>query len=276
MKTRNRRAIGFTVAAVVAVACILTVASGSPVLEAAVTDRSVSSSLIYLPLVIRPGYVYLPYVSKVEVIPAPYNLGAQDIVLQLYDMPPGYALDEEESGPVDLSDALLQMGAVDGYEVTYTNFDLFFTGTPYVYDLALVFRTVEGAHSYIQRVRQNIEDDPQGTLVSCPTLGDETVAGRVEAEDDPYIAYAVAFRRGNLAVGIGTGGLSGVAKFDDALAFARKALDIVNGQIIAGVRATGSEGNRSQAPVEPAPSWMITGARQRIGNLWAVLLTSER
>ena len=275
MKTRNRRAIGFTVAAVVAVACILTVASGSPVLEAAVTDRAVSPSLIYLPLVIRPEYVYLPYVSKVEVMPAPYNLNAQDIVLQLYDMPPGYALDEEESGPVDLSDALVQMGAVDGYEVTYTNFDLFFTGTPYVYNLALVFRAADGAHSYIQRVRQNIEDDPQGTLVSCPTLGDETMAGRVEAEDDPYVAYLIAFRKGNLAVGMGTGGLSGVAKFDDALSFARKALDIVNDQVRAGARVTGSEGNRSQAPVEPAPSWMITGARHHIRNLWAVLLTSE-
>jgi hypothetical protein len=123
MKTRNGRAIGVIVAAVVAVVCILRVASGSPVLEAAVTDMTFSSPflspLIYLPYVSKPGYVYLPYVSKVEAMPAPYNLSAQDIVLQLSNMPPGYALDEEESGPADLSDALLQMGAVDGYEVTY-------------------------------------------------------------------------------------------------------------------------------------------------------------
>jgi hypothetical protein len=66
-----------------------------------------------------------------------------------------------------------------------------------------------------------------------------------------------------------------VAKFDDALSCARKALDRVNDQIRAGVRVTESEGKRLQTAIEREPSWVGTGTRQRIRNLWAVLLASE-
>jgi hypothetical protein len=221
------------------------------------------------------GYSAWSNIQTTIVGPMPYNLSAQDIVLQLSDMPPGYALDEEDSGPVDLSDELLQMGAVEGYEVTYTNFDLFFTGTPLVYNLAVVFRTTEGAQSYVQMVRQNIIDDPEGTLVSCPTLGDETVAGREEAEDGSYVAYVIAFRKGNLTAGIGTGGLLGVAKFSDALSFARKTLERINDQTGASVRTTGREGKRPETVVERAPSWVSVSTSQHIRDLWAVLWMSE-
>ena len=262
MKGRNGRTVSIVAIAVVTVVCILTVASGSPALKAAAADGTLTP------------WAYLPFVSRQEP-PAPYNLRAERIVLQLSDMPPGYALDEEESGPLEFSDTLLQMGAVDGYEVTYTNFDLFFTGTPLVYNLAIVFKTTEGARSYIQLVRQNIIDDPQGTFVSCPTLGDETVAGRIEAEDGSYVAYVIAFRKGNLAAGIGTGGLLGVAKFDDALSFARKVLDKINDQIRVSMWATGSEGERPQAAVDTALDWMSADITQRIKTLWAVLWMSE-
>lgn len=193
------------------------------------------------------------------------------MVLQLSDMPSGYALDEDDSGPVEFSDKLLQMGAVDGYEVTYTNFDLLFTGTPLVYDLAIVFRTTEGAQSYIQMVRQNIIDDPEGTLVSCPTIGDETIAGRAQSEDDSYVGYVIAFRKGNLTSGIATAGLLGVAKFDDTLSFARKVLDKINSQVTASAQATHSEGERTQAALEATPSREAIGISQRIKNFWAVL-----
>jgi hypothetical protein len=262
VKDRNGWTVSIVAIAVLAVVCVLTVASGSPALEVAAADGTLTP------------WAYLPFVSRQE-LPAPYNLRAERIVLQLSDMPSGYALDEEESGPLEFSDTLLQMGAVDGYKVTYTNFDLFFTGTPLVYNLAIVFKTTEGARSYIQLVRQNIIDDPQGTLVSCPTLGDETVAGRSEAEDDPYVAYVIAFRKGNLAVGIGTGGLLGVAKFDDTLSFARKVLDRINDQIGATVRATGHEGERLRTAVVSPPTWVSVSTSQRIRNLWAVLWTSE-
>jgi hypothetical protein len=221
------------------------------------------------------GYGAWSNLQTVIVGPTPYNLSAQQIVLQLDDMPPGYALDEEESGSVDLSDALLQMGAVEGYEVTYTNFDLFFTGTPLVYNLAVVFRTTGGARSHIQLVRQNIENDPDATFISCPTFGDETVAGKIVAQDDPYVAYAIAFRKGNLTSSIGTGGFLGIAKFDDAISFARKARDRINDQIGAGVQATGNEGKRSLATVEPVQSWVSANIGQRIRKLRSVLWTSE-
>jgi hypothetical protein len=164
---------------------------------------------------------------------------------------------------------------VDGYEVTYINYDLFFTGTPVVYNLATVFKTTGGARSHIQLVRQNIENDPDATSIPCPTFGDETVAGKILAQDAPYVAYAIAFRKGNLTSSIGTGGFSGVANFDDAMSFARKARDRINDQIEVGVQATGNEGGSSQATVEPMQSWVSTGISQRIRKLWSVLWTSE-
>lgn len=262
LMSRNGRAVGIVAVAAVVAVCTLLAVSDS------LTFETLAASATLTP------WAYLPYVSRQEP-PTPYNVRAESIVLQLSDMPSGYALDEEESGPVDLSDTLLQMGAVEGYEVTYTNFGLFFTGTPIVYNLATVFRTTGGARSHIQLVRQNIEDDPDATFIPCPTFGDETVAGKIVAQDDPYVAYAIAFRKGNLTSGIGTGGFSGIAKFDDAISFARKARDRINDQIEAGVQATGNEGESSQATVEPVQSWVSAGISQRIRKLWSVLWISE-
>lgn len=44
----------------------------------------------------------------------------------------------------------------------------------------------------------------------------------------------------------------------------------------AGVQVTGSEGNRSQAAIERAPSWVNAGVSQRVRNVRAVSLMDGR
>jgi uncharacterized repeat protein (TIGR01451 family) len=163
--------------------------------------------------------------------PMPYNLSAQSIILQLSDMPPGYSLDEEESGPVEFSDEILQMGVADAYEVWYENIGLLFSGTPIVYNLAAVFNTPQGAHDYIQLVRQNADADPEASPISSPTFGDETVAYQAIAADDPVVAYLLVFRKGNLVAAITTGGLQSLAEFDVTVSFANIVLAKINRQI---------------------------------------------
>jgi hypothetical protein len=211
-------------------------------------------------------------------VPTPYNLSARSIVLQLSDLPPGYTLDEDESGPMELSEDILQMGVASSYGAMYENMSLLFTGTPGVYSFAIVFRTPQGAQSYIELLRRNAEADPEFTPISSPTLGDETIAYRLVLEGNPFIGYIIAFRKGNLVAGIATVALSGIAKFDTALSFAEIVLAKINSQIAVGVQAIGHEDKRLRAIVEAAPSWVteeILSASEHIWDKQAALWMSE-
>jgi len=211
-------------------------------------------------------------------VPTPFNLSARSIVLQLSDLPPGYTLDEDKSGPVEFSDEILQMGVADAYAVWYENMGLFFTGTPIVYNLSAVFNTPEGAHNYIQFVKGNADADPEASPISSPTFGNETIAYQFVATDDPFIAYIIAFRKGNLVVGITTGGVLGVAEFDVALSFAEIVLAKIDNRIAVDVQAIGVGSKRLRGIVTAAPAWVseeILSASERIGNDRAVLWMSD-
>ena len=211
-------------------------------------------------------------------VPTPFNLSARSIVLQLSDLPPGYTLDEDESGPVEFSDEIVQMGVVDGYEVWYENPGLLFTGTPIVYNLAAVFRTPQGAQSYIQQAKQNLDADPEATSLSSPRLGDETIAYQVVAQNDPFVAYFIVFRKGNLVVGITTGGFLGVAEFDVALSFAEIVLAKIDNRIAVDVQAIGVGSKRLRGIVTAAPAWVseeILSASERIGDTRAAQWVSR-
>jgi len=239
----NRRPVAIVVGAVLVMTCLLIAAPGSFTFEAVAENGTLTPQ------------AYLPYITKQEP-PKPYNLRAQNMVLQLADMPSGYTLDEDESGPVEFSDEIVQMGVVDGYEVWYENPGLLFTGTPIVYNLAAVFRTPQGAQSYIQRVKRNPDADPEASAISSPRLGDETVAYQAVAQDNPFVAYFMVFRKGNLVAGITTGGVLGIAQFDVALSFAELVLAKIHNQIAVDVQTIGGGSKRLWGVVEAVPSWM--------------------
>ena len=211
-------------------------------------------------------------------MPTPFNLSARSIVLQLSDMPSGYTLDEDKSGPVEFSDEIVQMGVVDSYQVWYENPGLLFTGTPIVYNLAAVFRAPQGAQSYIQRVKQNLDADPEASPISSPRLGDETIAYQAVAQDNPFVAYLIVFRKGNLVAGITTGGVLGIAQFDVALSFAELVLAKIDNQIAVDVQTIGGRSKRLWGVVAAAPAWVseeILSASEHIGEDRAVLWLSR-
>ncbi len=233
MKRTSRQAVGVTVAAVVVAACALLQVSANFTAEAAAANGTLTP------------WAYLPHVSRQEP-PTPYNVRAQDIVLRLSDMPSGFVLDEDNSGPAEFSDEVLQLGVADAYEVWYENADLLFAGTPIVYNLAAVFYTPEGAHSYIQFVSDNISADPEASPISSPSLGDETIACQVVAQDDPFVAYAITFRNGNLVAVVLTGGFQGVATFDVTITYTQIVEARINARIAQPVAALQRESSQPQ------------------------------
>ena len=174
--------------------------------------------------------VYLPIVSVGA--PSPYNLKAADLVLQPSEMPSSYELDEEESGPIEFSDELLQMDAVDGYENWYTD-DSLSSPALVVGNPVIVFRTIHGAQEYIRYVERNCAENPDFKRFIPISIGDEAIACEIYTEEGlfPMTGYIIAFRRGNIVSGIGVGAISFVADFNKALSFARKSLNKINAQI---------------------------------------------
>jgi hypothetical protein len=174
--------------------------------------------------------IYLPIVSVGE--PSPYNLRAEDLVLQPSDMPSSYDLDEEDSGPIEFSDELLQMGAVDGYENWYAD-DSLSSPALVVGNPVIVFRTIHGAQEYIRYVEGNCAESPDFERFIPISIGDEAIACEIYTEESlfPVTGYIIAFRRGNVASGIGTGAISSVADYNEALSFAQKSLNKIDTQI---------------------------------------------
>lgn len=172
--------------------------------------------------------------QSVTVVATPHNPRAQDIVLALSDMPSGYALNQEESGPLDPGEA-----AVDAYQVWYENWDLIWSGTPVVVNISTVFKTIESARGYVRVADQEFDADPEYSRISCPTLGDETIAYRQVIEEDDIVVYFVLFRKDNLVATVMTDGLIGIAEFDTALSFAQTVLDKIQSQIAANHKTEG-------------------------------------
>jgi hypothetical protein len=174
--------------------------------------------------------IYLPIVSVGE--PSPYNLRAEDLVLQPSDMPSSYDLVEEDSGPIEFSNELLQMGAVDGYENWYAD-DSLSSPALVVGNPVIVFRTIHGAQEYIRYVEGNCAESPDFKRFIPISIGDEAIACEIYTEESlfPVTGYIIAFRRGNVASGIGTGAISSVADYNEALSFAQKSLNKIDTQI---------------------------------------------
>jgi len=212
VKPRNGRVVGIVAVAVFVTACVLIAISGS------------SASATFAVNATLTPWAYLPLVCRQE-LPMPHNLSARSIVLQPSDLP-GYTLAEAASGPADFLweiAEVVQMGLVDGYRVWYNG-----TGDEVtIYELATVFQTSEGAHSYIQWEKENRYSTWEP--VSCPTLGDETTA--YCGEDQYWALCDIVFRKGNLAALLSHGGVPGKVKFSNALSIARVALARINSQV---------------------------------------------
>lgn len=154
--------------------------------------------------------------------PAVYTPDAKSIVLSLSDMPSGYALNQEESGRGAPNDTYS-----DSYAVQYENWDLLFSGTPLVYNMAGVARSEQLARDVIQRADQEFSADPEYEPISCSTLGDETICYRAVNTEDDVVAYIMVFRKANLVEVVITSGVLGVAPFMDTITFA----EIVLGKV---------------------------------------------
>ena len=174
--------------------------------------------------------VYLPIISVGE--PSPYNLRAEDLVLQPSDMPSSYELDAEESGPMDFTDGMLQMGAVDAYQNFYFD-DSLSSPALAVVNMIAVFREANGAQGYLQHVKGNCAEDPDFKRFIPISIGDEAFACELYTEEGlfPVTGYIMTFRRGNIVSGIVTAAISFVADFSKTEWFAQKSLNKIDAQI---------------------------------------------
>jgi hypothetical protein len=179
---------------------------------------------VFLPAVYRTGQTYLPQVYRpvppVTCTPKPRDADPWSLVLHLDDMPAGFAVSADDSGPLNLTAAeMVAMGGKVGYQVTYTNIALLFSGTPVIISRVIVFCEADGANEYLGYFENHID----GVSVSTPNLADETLA--IQITEGAILGWHIAFRQDNL-IGIVSGaGFAWVASFDDVLDFARIAAD---------------------------------------------------
>jgi hypothetical protein len=149
-------------------------------------------------------------------------------------MPSGFELEEEDSGPIELTEEDRLWGKVDAYENWYTDAGRLFSGTPVVANIVEVYSTPQYARGYIQAIEQVAPDIPDFKgFRSVPTIGDETIAFEAENNEGlfPMTGYFIFFRKGNLLSWIATGGITGIVEFDDAIWFAQESLNRINEQI---------------------------------------------
>jgi hypothetical protein len=152
--------------------------------------------------------------------PAPYNISSESVVLQLADMPGGYKLDEDSSGPTKFSEEEQAFNPANGYETFFLNLALFQRGTPFVGSKAIVFYDAESAQGFMDHIRQWVDDAPSSSSVAVTNLGDETIAYQFVVEE--VTVYLIAIRKENVISVIFTGALSTSADFKLALSFAKK------------------------------------------------------
>src|SRR5690606_13935485 len=106
--------------------------------------------------------------------PAPYDVQAQEVTIQLEDTPMGFYLDS--SATIEPSATLLDIGFANGYETLLYNNDDIFVSHFAVGSLAYVFMSPEGAELLHEAALAVYLDDPEYRQLSVPSIGDETSA----------------------------------------------------------------------------------------------------
>lgn len=171
---------------------------------------------------------YLPIIYTPPAEPYPFGVSAQDIALQLSDMPFGYTIDSDNTGPVET------IRAIEGYDVQFENFDIILSGIFVVFNSTGVYSTPTLAANEIALAYQEVPADPDFNFepVSVPVFGNETIAFKAIYEDElaDFVIYAIKYRYGNLVSLVFTISILGVTTIEDTLFFVELSLNRIKGQ----------------------------------------------
>ena len=143
--------------------------------------------------------------------------------MTLADLPAEWSL--VEAGSQTLGEEVVQLGAVDNYAVRYINYQQLLTGTSGAVNVIIIIQTEQGAHDYLQLLKETFALDSSYEAIVLPTIGDESLAYRQITNQSglDFTNYHSYLRQKNVASVVTTVALSTVATVADVQAFAHSA-----------------------------------------------------
>jgi hypothetical protein len=166
-----------------------------------------------------------PTPTRTASVPTPYNVQAQDIVLQLEEMPSGFQLDKSEA--LQLSDEMVAWGGVSGHVTWFSNEAERDSGPTIVQNSSYVFENEAGANLAHSSTIEYAEHELGYTRVSIPSYGDGSVALVAVSTDEgqEWETYYVFFYKGNVWAALLIQGLAHVTEVEDAMPYVQRILD---------------------------------------------------
>lgn len=157
------------------------------------------------------------------------------IVLTLQDVPPGFYVDEDESGPMSnrqiadthpnpqaYFDLLTQWGRVSGWGASFEREPSLATLLQVVLieNYVSIYQTAEGARLALEYAPTDFP--PEAREVSVPRLGDQSQGYVMELSSEEFtvVGYVLDFRVLNVKVSVRVFGLQGGVALDDAIELA--------------------------------------------------------
>ena len=158
-------------------------------------------------------------------VPSPYNVQAQDIVLQLEDMPPGFQLDKSE--PLQISDEMAAWGCINGHVTWFSNEAERDSGPTMVQSISCVFENEADANLAYSNTIAHTEHELGYTRIPISSYGDESTAlvatSTINGQEGE--TYYVFFYQGNVWAALLVQGLAHVTEVEDATPYVQRILD---------------------------------------------------
>jgi hypothetical protein len=179
-----------------------------------------------------PVTTYLPAITghsngtpPVPAVPSPYNVQAQEVVLQAEDMSSEFQLDKSEA--MTFSDEVRSWGAVSAYQTQFSNQPAQPSALSKVESAAVVFLTVAGANQAYDAEVDYKEQEGIYTRITAPAYGDESAAFQANGSlnGQPIEQYYLFFYKGNVWVAIRIEGAADLTELADAEPYIQKVLE---------------------------------------------------
>lgn len=165
------------------------------------------------------------------------SIAPQQLVLRLADLPAGFSIDRNETGPRpnavvarETSSTLVQLarwGRIGGYQATFTREPTLrglLAGSLEVQSVASVYRTTRGAAASFVQSRTACRKPPFKQLSMGGHLGHEAAYCSMQrmSSGQKITVYVLLWRHGRISAAILLGGLAGVVDPTEAVKLGRK------------------------------------------------------
>jgi len=205
----------------------------------------------------------------------------QAFVFTLADMPVGFSIVPEYTGPVTNEDVaeerenpnaflaqLEEWGRINGYVSGYEKSGF---GTSYIESSIVMMRTSEGAHAYLEYLANTSLKDGW-VPVSMPQLADESYAFTITETDEESMAawtnYDLVFRKRNIIGGVYTSARAGTDDFDDAFGFAQMLVARISDTPLKEIPTMPPVVTKPSPTLTPTPVAITINETKELGPIW--------